>query len=72
MLNALYLASKPRWVNHLIGLQKNYIIHMAMGMGAVLFAVGHKLISSAHGLTQVTGYTGLIILVLIAVFPSLF
>ncbi|MCJ2387265.1 hypothetical protein HZI58_09225 [Pediococcus acidilactici] len=68
MLNAVYLASKPKWIDRLIGLQNGYIFHIFLGSSAIILALGHKLVSTAHGVTQITGYAGLIILVLIAVF----
>ena len=72
MLNALYLASKPKWIDNLVGLQNNYLFHIITGIGSVFFAIVHKVVSQASGVTQATGYVALILLILIATFSMPF
>lgn len=73
ILNAVYLASKPKWIDNLIGLQNAYIFHIVLGSGAALFAIMHMMISVANGIvvggvTGGTGYIGLAVLVIIVLF----
>lgn len=73
ILNALYLSSKPKWIDRLIGLQNGYLIHIIMGTSAVLLALAHNLISSASNeLTKRTGTAGFLLLVGIALFSTPF
>ena len=55
LLLAIYLSTRPRWLDRLIGLPKVYMIHGIMSLGAILLAWLHMQGSPSAGLIKQTG-----------------
>lgn len=55
MLLAVYLATKPKWLDRLIGLPSIYFIHGVLSMLAIALAYLHKEGTSSYGWIKTTG-----------------
>lgn len=55
MLFAIYIGTKPKWIDRLIGLPMAYMIHGILSLLAILLAFFHKEGSPSSGLIQLTG-----------------
>ena len=54
-LVAIYLSTRPKWLDRLIGLPSIYMIHGILSLVAILLAYLHKSLSSSNGLIKLTG-----------------
>ncbi|MDO4814949.1 MAG: iron reductase [Gemella sp.] len=54
-LSAIYLATRPKWVDKLIGLPDMYIVHGMTTVFAMILMWMHKLLSPSEGLIETTG-----------------
>ncbi|MBT1166178.1 ferric reductase [Bifidobacterium simiarum] len=69
MLEAVYLACRPHWLDRLIGLPYLYVMHGVLGTLALLLAALHRMALPAYALVRLTGgisYTLLFLGVLLA------
>ncbi|MGT2925751.1 FAD-binding oxidoreductase [Streptococcus cuniculipharyngis] len=55
MLLAIYIGTKPKWLDRLIGLPVAYMIHGILSMVAIFLAMLHKSASPSYGLIALTG-----------------
>ncbi len=55
MLLAIYIGTKPKWLDRLIGLPAAYMIHGILSLVAILLAFMHKSLSPSYGLISTTG-----------------
>lgn len=58
-LSAIYLATRPKWVDKLIGLPDMYIVHGMTTVFAMLLMWMHKILSPSEGLIETTGEVSL-------------
>ncbi|ANZ61884.1 FAD-binding oxidoreductase [Secundilactobacillus paracollinoides] len=54
-LTAIYLSTRPKWLDRLIGLPNIYFIHGVLSLFAIGLAFIHKTNLHSHGLIQLTG-----------------
>lgn len=54
-LVAIYLSTRPKWLDRLIGLPNVYLIHGILSMFAIWLAFLHKTNLGSHGLIRLTG-----------------
>ncbi|PJM72908.1 ferric reductase [Bifidobacterium primatium] len=69
MLEAVYLACRPHWLDRLIGLPYLYVMHGVLGTLALVLAALHRMALPAYSLVRLTGgvsYTLLFLGVLLA------
>lgn len=55
MLLAIYISTRPKWLDRLIGLPAAYMIHGILSLVAIFLALFHKSVSPSDGLIQMTG-----------------
>ncbi|ERL65365.1 hypothetical protein [Schleiferilactobacillus shenzhenensis] len=55
MLAAIYLSTRPRWLDRLIGLPEMYMIHGLVSIAAIALAYLHKTGTTSEGWTKTTG-----------------
>lgn len=72
MLAAIYLSTKPHWVDRWVGLSHLYVIHGILSLLAILLALFHKELDPSQGLIKSTGEAALIIFLAVAAFSMLF
>ncbi|MCI7677406.1 MAG: FAD-binding oxidoreductase [Streptococcus orisratti] len=72
MLVAIYLATRPKWLDRLIGLPKIYMIHGILSLLAIILAFLHKENSPSYGLIKYTGDYAFIIFVALAAYSLIF
>lgn len=72
MLAAIYLSTKPHWVDRWVGLSHLYVIHGFLSLSAILLALFHKELYPSQGLIKSTGEAALIIFLAVAAFSMLF
>lgn len=58
MLLAVYLSTRPRWLDRLIGLPAIYTMHGVLGVAALALAVLHRIDLPAYGPAKVAGEVG--------------
>ncbi|GAA0631518.1 FAD-dependent oxidoreductase [Bifidobacterium pullorum] len=69
MLLAVYLSTRPHWLDRLIGLPAIYMMHGVLGMAALVLAIVHRIDLPAYGSAKLTGEVGfwtLLALVIVA------
>ncbi|WP_281164513.1 FAD-binding oxidoreductase [Liquorilactobacillus sicerae] len=71
MLLAVFLGTRPHWLDRLVGLPNIYQLHGILATAALLLAWLHKFISHGGGLIKQTGDLALIILTGILIYSSL-
>ncbi|OZG67546.1 ferredoxin reductase domain-containing protein [Bifidobacterium eulemuris] len=67
MLEAIVLATRPHWLDRLIGLPKMYMMHGVLGVLALVFAFLHQLDLPSAGLTRLTGQVAFYMLLALVV-----
>ncbi|MGT2843727.1 FAD-binding oxidoreductase [Streptococcus hongkongensis] len=72
MLVAIYISIKPKWLDHLIGLPKAYMIHGMLSLIALILAFFHKELDNSQGLIKWTGDTAFIIFLGLAAYSLIF
>lgn len=72
LLTAIYLASRPGWLDRLVGLPTTYMVHGIMGLLAIILALVHKLQLSSIGWIKRTGDWALYLLIGLAVYALVF
>jgi predicted ferric reductase len=72
MLAAIYLATRPRWLDRLIGLPSVYMIHGILSLFAIVLAFLHKLGSPSAGWIEITGDWALYLLIALMVYSLVF
>ncbi|MFD1417671.1 FAD-binding oxidoreductase [Companilactobacillus keshanensis] len=55
MLVAIYLSTKPKWLDRLIGLPEMYMVHGILSIAAIILAYLHKEGTSSSGWIKTTG-----------------
>ncbi|MCH4009898.1 FAD-binding oxidoreductase [Companilactobacillus sp.] len=55
MLFAVYLSTKPKWLDRLIGLPDMYMVHGILAIGAIVLAFLHKENTQSFGWIKTTG-----------------
>lgn len=55
MLTAIYLSTRPRWLDRLIGLPEMYLIHGLLSIAALGLAYLHKTSTQSQGWIERTG-----------------
>ena len=72
MLFELFIATRPKWLERLIGLPEMYFVHGMIGIGIIIVAYLHKLWSQSNGLIKLTGDAALIILIGVLLYSVFF
>lgn len=72
MLFIMYMGTKPRWIDNLIGLPKAYMIHGILSFISIFFAFLHKENLSSGGLVEKTGDISFFIFVAVAAYSTIF
>lgn len=72
MLLAIYIGTKPKWLDRLIGLPMAYMIHGILSLVAILFSFMHKNLSPSEGLIQLTGNVAFAMFFTIALYSMIF
>ena len=67
MLAAVYLASRPRWLDRLIGLPTMYMIHGVLSVLAIAVSFLHQMRLPAEGLAKLSGSASLHLFMLVAI-----
>ena len=62
MLTAVYLASRPRWADRLVGLPHLYMVHGILSVCALGLAWAHALLSTLAGVSATLGFAALYLL----------
>ena len=72
MLAAVYLATRPHWLDRLVGLPHLYIIHGSIALLAIVAAFAHKELTTSSGLIKQTGDLSLILLIALGCWSMVF
>lgn len=72
MLLAIYIGTKPKWLDRWIGLPMAYMIHGILSLVAIVFSLLHKSLSPSEGLIQMTGNIAFFMFVAIASYSMVF
>ncbi|MGT2932681.1 FAD-binding oxidoreductase [Streptococcus catagoni] len=72
MLTAIYIATKPKWLDRLIGLPSAYMIHGMLSLIALLVAFIHKELDSSQAFIKWTGDVAFVIFLGLAAYSLLF
>lgn len=72
MLLAIYIATKPKWLDRLIGLPAAYMIHGILSLVAILLAFLHKSASPSYGWIALTGNVAFNILLALMIYSLVF
>lgn len=72
MLFAIYLGTKPKWVDRLIGLPSAYFLHGVLSLVAIVLAFLHKGNLHSEGLVALTGNVAFNLFVGLAVYSLIF
>ncbi len=72
MLLIIFISTKPKWLDRIIGLPSMYFLHGGLAIIMIVFAYVHKLMTSSNGLIKLTGDIGLWILIGTAVYSIFF
>lgn len=72
MLLAIYIGTKPKWLDRWIGLPMAYMIHGILSLVAIIFSFFHKSLSPSDGLVQMTGNIAFFMFVAIAIYSMVF
>ncbi len=72
MLFVIFVSTKPKWLDRIIGLPSMYFVHGLLGIGAIVLAYVHTLMNLSSGLIKLTGDYALWILIGTAAYSILF
>ncbi|MBY4985979.1 iron reductase [Streptococcus suis] len=72
MLLAIYIGTKPKWLDRLIGLPAAYMIHGILSLVAIYFSFMHKNLMPSYGLIQQTGNLAFLIFLSLAIYSMVF
>ncbi|EFR45337.1 iron reductase [Streptococcus pseudoporcinus] len=72
MLTAIYIATKPKWIDRWVGLPSAYMIHGVIALLALFLAFFHKELDSSEGLIKWTGDFSFIIFLGLATYSLVF
>ncbi|MFT8639731.1 ferric reductase [Bifidobacterium sp.] len=72
MLSAIYMSTRPRWLDRLIGLPKIYMVHGILSLLAIILAFAHKSLMNSYGLIALTGNAAFYILAFLGVWSLVF
>ncbi|MBA2796110.1 iron reductase [Streptococcus porcinus] len=72
MLTAIYIATKPKWIDRWVGLPSAYMIHGIIALLALVLAFFHKELDSSEGLIKWTGDFSFIIFLGLATYSLVF
>jgi predicted ferric reductase len=72
MLAAIYLGTRPRWMDRSIGLPHLYVIHGVIGIMIIILAFLHRQLSHSSGWIKRTGDWALILFIALAVWSCVF
>ncbi|MCK8627056.1 FAD-dependent oxidoreductase [Fructobacillus cardui] len=72
MLTSIYLATKPHWLDRLIGLPDMYMIHGIISILAIVLAYLHKFGNSSDGWIKITGDWAIYLFTGIMVYSMIF
>jgi hypothetical protein len=72
MLLAIYIGTKPKWIDRLIGLPMAYMIHGILSLVAIILAFLHKEGSPSAGLIKLTGDYAFYLFVALAIYSLVF
>ncbi|MDG3132945.1 FAD-binding oxidoreductase [Streptococcus suis] len=72
MLLAIYIGTKPKWLDRLIGLPAAYMLHGILSSVAIVLAFMHKNLSPSYGLVALTGNIAFILFLSLALYSMIF
>lgn len=72
MLLAIYIGTKPKWLDRLIGLPSAYMLHGILSIAAIVLAYLHKIGSPSGGLIKPTGDWAFDLFVGLAIYSLVF
>lgn len=72
MLLSIYIATRPKWLDRLIGLPAAYMIHGILSMVAIFLSFMHKTASPSYGLIALTGNIAFNIFVALLLYSLIF
>lgn len=72
MLLAIYIGTKPKWLDRLIGLPSAYMLHGILSIAAIVLAYLHKIGSPSGGLIKLTGDWAFDLFVGLAIYSLVF
>ncbi|HEL2057912.1 TPA: iron reductase [Streptococcus suis] len=72
LLLAVYISTKPKWLDRLIGLPAAYMIHGILSLVAIYLAFMHKNLLPSSGLIEQTGNLAFAILLGLALYSMVF
>lgn len=72
MLLAIYIGTKPKWLDRLIGLPSAYMLHGILSLAAIILAFVHKEETWSNGLIQLTGDWAFDIFIGLAIYSLVF
>ncbi|MFT8527684.1 MAG: FAD-binding oxidoreductase [Oenococcus sp.] len=72
MLFVIFVSTKPKWLDRLIGLPSMYFVHAFLGLSLIVLAYLHTKMSPSDGLIKLTGDLGLWIMIAVAAYSLLF
>lgn len=72
MLFELLIATRPAWIERVIGLPEMYFVHGIIGIAAIVLAYVHKIMSSSNGWAAWFGNIALDILIAVAIYSIFF
>ncbi|WP_155286338.1 FAD-binding oxidoreductase [Lacticaseibacillus zhaodongensis] len=71
-LAAIYLATRPQWLDRLIGLPSIYMVHGCLSIVAIVVAVLHKIHTNSFGLIRLTGDIALVLFIAMMLYSLVF
>ncbi|EGJ27447.1 iron reductase [Streptococcus porcinus] len=72
MLTAIYIATKPKWIDRWVGLPSAYLIHGIVALLALFLSFFHKELDSSQGLIKWTGDFAFIIFLGLSAYSLIF
>lgn len=72
MLSVIYLSTKPKWLDNLLGLPDMYLIHGVLSIFALALLYLHKFLSPSVGLIETTGEIALYMYTAVIVYSLVF
>lgn len=72
MLLAIYISTRPRWLDRFIGLPAAYMIHGILSLVAIIFSFFHKSMNPSFGLVQLTGNLAFMIFASLGLYSMIF
>lgn len=72
MLLAIYIGTKPKWIDRLIGLPEAYKLHGILSLVAIVLSFMHKSMSPSYGMIALTGNVAFNIFLALALYSMIF